>query len=328
MAEVARIAGTSTQTVSRVLRDHPHVSEYTRQRVLDAVHQTGYRRTSIARALTSGRTMTIGIVTYESDSLYARSAIVLGVQRATRDHGYSLSAAGTTSLSSAAIGQAIARLREQSVDGLVIAVPIEDDPDLVALTEDVPTVVVDGLGALSDEVVAVDQVAAGRMATEHLLQLGHDTVWHVAGPSAWTDTARRIEGWAAALEDGGRTVSPVLYGDWSPASGYRNGQVIARLPDAPAVFVASDEMALGLMRALKDMGRRVPGDVSIVGMDDIALSEFFDPPLTTIRQPFQDLGRRAVEHVLALVDDPDAKPESLWIKPELIVRTSTAPPPS
>jgi DNA-binding LacI/PurR family transcriptional regulator len=328
MAEVARIAGTSTQTVSRVLRDHPHVSEYTRQRVLDAVHQTGYRRTSLARALTSGRTMTIGIVTYESDSLYARSAIVLGVQRAARDHGYSMSSAGTTSLSSAAIGQAIARLREQSVDGLVIAVPVEDDPDLMALTDGVPTVVVDGLGALSDEVVAVDQVAAGRMATEHLLALGHTSIWHVAGPSAWTDSARRIEGWTAALEDAGRPVSPVLYGDWSPSSGYRNGQVIARLPDASAVFVASDEMAFGLIRALKDMGRRIPEDVSVVGMDDIALAEYFDPPLTTVRQPFQYLGRSAVQHVLALIDDPDTKPESLWIKPELIVRASTAPPTS
>lgn len=327
MADVARIAGTSAQTVSRVLRGHPSVSEFTRQEVLLAVQQVGYRTTRLARALTTGRSMAIGVVTFESDSLYARSAIVLGAQRAARDHGYSVSTSGTSSLSVAAIAQAIDRLREQAVDGLVVAVPVRDDPALVELTESIPTVVVDGLGAISDEVVAVDQEAAGRKATEHLLSLGHSSVWHVGGPASWTDAAGRSVGWANALRRAGIEPPPVLFGDWSPASGYRNGQVLGRLPEVTAVFVASDEMAFGLIRALREMGRRVPQDVSIVSMDDIALAQFCEPPLTTIRQPFEDLGRAAVDHVVALIDDPAAERERVVIEPELVVRASTAPPP-
>lgn len=326
MADVARLAGTSAQTVSRVLSGHPHVSEYTRQEVLAAVHQTGYRRTGIARALTTGRSMTIGVVYFESDPLYARSTITLGTQRAARDHGYVVSTAGTTSLSTAAIAEAIDRLRHQGVDGLVIAVPVHDDPSLVARTEGLPTVVVDGLGSISDAVVAVDQEAVGRLATQHLLDLGHSTVWHVGGPESWIDATGRSAGWARTLADSGRAAPPILYGDWSPDSGYRNGQVIARLPEVTAVFVASDEMAFGLIRALREMGRRVPEDVSVVSIDDISLAKYCDPPLTTIRQPFENLGRTAVEQVISFLEHPDAQRDDIFIEAELVIRGSTAPP--
>lgn len=328
MADVARLAGTSAQTVSRVLSGHPHVSEYTRQEVLAAVHETGYRRTGIARALTTGRSMTIGVVYFESDPLYARSTITLGTQRAARDHGYVVSSAGTTSLSTAAITEAIDRLRHQGVDGLVIAVPVHDDPSLVARTEGIPTVVVDGLGSISDAVVAVDQEAAGHLATTHLLELGHTTVWHVGGPESWIDATGRSAGWARALKEAGRSAPPILYGDWGPDSGYRNGQVIGRLPEVTAVFVASDEMAFGLIRALKDMGRRVPEDVSVVSIDDISLARYCDPPLTTIRQPFEDLGRAAVEQVIAFLEDPSSRRDDVFIQAELVVRGSTAEPPA
>lgn len=327
MADVARLAGTSAQTVSRVLNGQPHVSEYTRQEVLAAVHQTGYRRTGTARALTTGRSMTIGVVYFESDPLYARSTINLGVQRAARDHGYVVSTAGTTSLSTAAIAAAIDRLRHQGVDGLVIAVPVEEDASLVALTTGTPTVVVDGLGSISDAVVAVDQEAAGHLATMHLVDLGHATVWHVGGPESWIDATGRGAGWARALAESGRVVPPILYGDWSPDSGYRNGQVIARLLEVTAVFVANDEMAFGLMSALKERGRRIPEDVSVVSMDDISLARYCDPPLTTVRQPFEDLGRAAVEQVVSLLQEPPGRREDTVIQATLVVRGSTGPPP-
>ncbi len=327
MSDVARLAGVSAQTVSRVLSGHPNVSDLTRAQVTDAVERTGYRRTSLARALATGRSMTIGVVTYETD-FYSRSAIMLGIQRATRGRGYSVSAAGTTSLATAAVGQAIERLRTQGVDGMVIALPIRDEPSLRELTEGVPTAVIDGLGSSADEIVAIDQVQAGRIATEHLLALGHTTVWHLGGPATWNDAAGRTTGWQQALEDAGRAVPPVLYGDWSAESGYRNGLVLGRLPDVTAVFVGSDEMAFGLIRALVDLGRRVPEDISVVAMDDIALARYCSPPLTTVRQPFQDMGRLAVEHVLALIDDPGAVRESVVVAPELVVRSSTAPPPA
>jgi DNA-binding LacI/PurR family transcriptional regulator len=325
MADVARVAGVSAQTVSRVLSGHPNVNAVTRARVRAAVEETGYRRNSLARALVTGRTRTLGVITHETD-FYSAGALMLGMQTAARAAGYFVSTASTSSLSSAAIEQAAARLLDQGVDGLVIAVPVRDEGALAQVTRDVPTVVVDGMRSLATEIVAVDQVEAGRVATEHLLALGHATVWHVSGPESWNDALGRSTGWRTTLEEAGRDVPPVLYGDWTPESGYRNGLLLGRLPEVTAVFVASDEMAFGVVRGLTELGRRVPEDVSVVGMDDIALAPYAAPPLTTVRQPFHDMGRRAVEHVVALVTDPQAVHEPEVVHPGLVVRASTAPP--
>ncbi len=323
MSDVARVAGVSAQTVSRVLSDHPNVGEATRARVLAAVERTGYRRNRLARALVTGRSRTIGVVTHESDH-YSTSAILLGIQTAARAGGYHVSTATTSSLTTDAIAEVVGRLLDQGVDGLLMAVPVREEASLGHLTRDLPTVVLDGMRSSATEVVAVDQAEAGRLATEHLLALGHDTVWHVAGPESWNDAIGRTAGWRAALTGAGREVPPVLYGDWSPESGYRNGTILGRMPDVHAAFVASDEMAFGVLRALAELGRRVPDDVSVVGMDDIALAAYATPPLTTVRQPFHDIGRRAVEHVLALVDDPATVHEPEVVHPELVVRGSTS----
>lgn len=324
MADVASVAGVSPQTVSRVLRGHPNVSEVTRLQVEDAVEKTGYRRTGLARALVTGRSMTLGVLTHESDQ-YAATAIMLGVNRAARERGYFVSAAGTTSVSPAAITAGVEHLRDQGVDGLIVAVPIWDELALGRVTNGLPTAVIDGASSSEDDVIALDQERSGRLATEHLLALGHETVWHLAGPASWKDASGRTTGWEKALLEAGRTVPPVLHGDWSADSGYRNGLIVARMPDATAVFVSSDEMAFGLIRALVEQGRRVPEDVSVVGMDDIPLARFAHPPLTTIRQPFQDMGRIAVEHVLDAIDDPEMARTRVTIAPELVVRDSTAP---
>lgn len=324
MADVAAIAGVSPQTVSRVLRGLSNVTEITRLQVEAAVEQTGYRRTGLARALVTGRSMTIGFLAHETD-FYARSSMMLGVQQATRQYGYFVSAAGTSSISPASVTEAIERLRDQGVDGFVIAVPIWDEVSLRRATGGLPTAVIDGAGSSADDIVVVDQERAGRIATDHLLELGHDTVWHVSGPASWKDASGRTIGWASALRDAGRSEPPVLFGDWSPESGYRNGLLLARMPEVSAVFVSSDEMAFGVIRALTEMGRRVPEDVSVVGMDDIALARYSTPPLTTVRQPFADMGRIAVEHVVALIDDPEAARETLTIQPELQVRGSSGP---
>lgn len=325
MADVAAIAGVSPQTVSRVLRGLDNVTDVTRIQVEAAVAKTGYRRTGLARALVTGRSMTIGVLTHETD-YYSAASMMLGMQRATRDHGYFVNAAGTASLDPAAIAEAIERLRDQAVDGLVIAVPIRDEGALFALTKGIPTVVIGGVPSDDDETVWIDQELAGRLATEHLLDLGHGTVWHVSGPDAWRDAEGRTAGWRAALAERGIAEPPILFGDWSPESGYRNGLLLGRMNDATAVFVSSDEMAFGVIRALAELGRSVPGDVSVVGMDDIALARFATPPLTTIHQPFKEMGRTAIEHVLSLIDDPTGPREMVLMSPELVVRGSTAPP--
>jgi DNA-binding LacI/PurR family transcriptional regulator len=323
MADVAELAGVSPQTVSRVLRSHPNVSEVTRLQVEDAVDRLGYRRTGLARALVTGRSMIIGVLTHET-AQYSPAAMMLGVRTAARERGYFVSAAGTTSMSSAAITDGISHLRDQGVDGLVIAVPVWDEVSLGRVTDGLPIAVVDGVASSAEDIITLDQEAAGRMATQHLIDLGHETIWHIAGPSAWKDASGRTTGWEAALIEAGLAVQPVLHGDWTAESGYRNGLVIGQLPDATAVFVSSDEMAFGVIRALADLGKRVPEDVSVIGMDDIPLAKFATPPLTTIRQPFELMGRTAVEHVLNAIDDPTAPREGLTIAPEIIVRASTA----
>ncbi len=129
------------------------------------------------------------------------------------------------------------------------------------------------------------------------------------------------------LEAEGRTVPPELAGDWSPASGYRNGLILGRIPDVTAVFVASDEMAFGVIRALHELGRRVPEDISVVGVDDIALAEYCSPSLTTVAQPFAEMGALAVAHLMRYLADPEAAPEPASVEPSLVVRASTGPAP-
>ncbi|MFJ1587973.1 LacI family DNA-binding transcriptional regulator [Streptomyces sp. NPDC088197] len=325
MADVARVAGVSAQTVSRALAGHPNVQDKTRAKVLAAVDQLGYRRNNAARMLSSGRSRTIGVVTLQT-SFYSRTALTLGIERAAQEAGYAVSTATTASLDTSAIESSMLRLADQHVEGVVLAVPlIHVSRQIEQLTSAVPTITVDGSRTSATEVVAVDQSAAARLATRHLLDLGHETVWHVAGPGEWLDAASRSQGWRAVLEAEGRTVPPELTGDWSPASGYRNGLILGRIPDVTSVFVASDEMAFGVIRALHELGRRVPEDISVVGVDDIALAEYCSPSLTTVAQPFAEMGALAVSHLMRYIADPDATLEPASVEPTLVVRASTAP---
>ncbi len=326
MADVARVAGVSAQTVSRVLSGHPNVHERTRVRVLAAVEQLGYRRNNAARVLSSGRSRTIGVVTMRNHSS-SGGRITAGIENAALAVGYTVSVATTPSLDTSAVEAALSRLADQDVEGVVLAVPlIHTNRRIEQLTESVPTVTVDGSRTAATEVVAMDQARVAELATRHLLDLGHHSVWHVAGPAQWLEAVERREGWRLTLEAAGRPVPPVLEGDWSPASGYRNGLVLGRVPDVTAVFVASDEMAFGLLKALHETGRRVPEDISVVGVDDIDLAEYGRPPLTTVAQPFGEMGALAVTHLLRSITAPDTLPEPPTVEPRLVVRSSTAPP--
>lgn len=326
MTDVAELAGVSAQTVSRVLSGHPNVKEKTKVAVLAAVDQLGYRLNSAARTLSSGRSRTLGVVSLATVN-YSGAVMAYGIESAARAAGYTVSTATTASLDAPAIASAMARLVEQAVEGIVLAVPVlSANDDVEALSRRIPTVTIDGSRTESAEVVELDQVAAARLATEHLLELGHQTVWHLAGPLEWLDAASRAHGWRETLENAGRSVPPELHGDWSPESGYQAGLLIGRMPEVTAVFVASDEMAFGVIRALHELGRRVPEDVSIVGFDDIALAAYCSPALTTIAQPFDEIGRRAVAHVLRRIEDPSAAAEPESVSPQLVVRGSTAPP--
>jgi DNA-binding LacI/PurR family transcriptional regulator len=193
--------------------------------------------------------------------------------------------------------------------------------------DDIPAVAVEGGRARKVPVVSVDQVGGARLAVQHLLDLGHETVWHVAGPDDWLEAEGRLKGWREALEAAGRPVPEALTGDWSPRSGYEAG---LRLPaEATAVFVANDQMALGLLRSLSERGVRVPDQVSVIGFDDLPEAEFFNPPLTTVRQDFVLVGRHSIELLLGqLQGDPPVRQRRVVVPATLMPRASTAAPPA
>ncbi|MFU8850207.1 LacI family DNA-binding transcriptional regulator [Micromonospora sp. SL1-18] len=323
MNDVARLAGVSHQTVSRVLNNHPSVRQETRERVLRAVDQLNYRPNALARGLATRRSKVIGVVSFDT-ILYGPAATLLGIERAARAAGYGISIVTLERLDRAGVTSAINALAAQSVAGVVLIAPMVSAA-VHGLPTGVPAVVVEPGGGGELPNVSVDQIAGARRAVEHLLALGHETVWHIAGPRDWLEARDRTDGWRLALEAAGRRVPPVISGDWSPRAGYEIGQTLVDRPDITAVFCANDHQALGLLRALHQRGVRVPDDVSVVGFDDIPEAAYFSPPLTTIRQDFDEVGRRCVAALLELLAaDPSlgrASPPP--VEPTLVVRASS-----
>ncbi|GAA2214046.1 LacI family DNA-binding transcriptional regulator [Nonomuraea monospora] len=324
MADVARAAGVSAQTVSRALRDSPNVNPETKKRVLAAVEQLSYRFNAAAKTLSSGRSHTIGLVLLQSGGYYSRSAVTAGVEAAAGEAGYAVSIATIARLDTGLMERSLSKLADQGVDGIVIAVPlISVTQKMEDITRDIPTVTLDGTRTAGARVLGIDQKEAGRLATQHLLDLGHRQVWHVSGPDEWIEARQRRQGWQECLAAAGIAAPPPLEGDWSPGSGYRQGQVLAMIPDVTAVFAASDEMAFGVIRALRERGRSVPGEVSVVSVDDIELAAYCSPPLTTVRQDFYRSGAAAVALLLDGTDPAAGEP---LVSASLSVRDSTAPP--
>ncbi len=323
MSDVARVAGVSAMTVSRVLNNHPSVRPETRRRVLDAVEELEYRRNPAARALVTRRSLTVGVVAFDA-TLYGQAATIRGVEHAARDAGYFVSIASGKSIDARSIAEVTESLVAQSVEGVVVVAPRASVlQELRDRTLGVPMVVAGGSQRSGLPSAGADQEAGGRRATKHLLFRGHRTVWHVAGPEDWDDARGRLVGWQSALADAGAVEPRVIRGDWSAASGFRAGVEISRHRDLTAVFVANDQMALGVILALKQAGRRIPDDVSIVGFDDIPEAAFYDPPLTTMRQDFEEMGRRSTQLLLGLLDGNEDGSSPLVI-PEFVGRLSTA----
>lgn len=331
MTDVARVAGVSHQTVSRVLNDHPKVSSRTRELVNAAISELGYRPNSAARALATGQSQTLGVITI-AGNFFGPSSTLYAVERAARDAGYAVTVVNLASTDPRAMQEAADRLLAQRVAGIVAVAPLASAVEgLQRLADDVACVVVEGLPGTGDlSVVRVDQVLGARAATEHLLDLGHQSVWHVTGPAPdeWPEAAARIEAWRQVLHERGRAAPPPLPGDWSARSGFEAGQQLARMPDVTAVFAANDQMALGVLRALRESGRRVPEDVSLVGFDDIPEAAYLSPPLTTVRQDFAEVGRQSLRALIAQVQSGARLTSDVVIAPELVVRTSSAPPTS
>jgi DNA-binding LacI/PurR family transcriptional regulator len=326
MADVARRAGVSQQTVSRVLNGHPNVSATTKADVLAAISDLGYRPNAAARTLVTGKTNVLGVISFDT-TLYGPASMLYGIERAAHPD-YFVGIASLPAFDRRSLTQAVDRFLGQAVAGIIVIAPQSDAVDTLAgLASRVPLVAV-GCGATASvPSVKIDNVAGAAMATRHLLDLGHRTVCHVSGPDSWLDARDRLDGWRQALRAAVAPEAETYRGDWSARSGYEIGLRMAARPEVTAVFCANDSMALGFLRAAAERGRDLPRDLSVVGFDDVPEAAYFWPPLTTVRQDFGALGAQALQLLLdqiAAGGEVQAVPPIL---PELLPRFSSAPPP-
>ncbi|MCT2593524.1 LacI family DNA-binding transcriptional regulator [Streptomyces sp. N2-109] len=324
MADVARHAGVSSQTVSRVSNGDAAVVESTRRHVLAAMEELGYRPNSAARALKRGEFRTIGVILFTL-STTGNMRTLEAIANSAADEGYAVTLLPVAAPTQDDIRGAFTRLGELAVDAIIVIMEVHLlDTAKVSLPPHIQIVVADSDAGDRYSVVDTDQAGGARTAVRHLLELGHRSVWHLAGPAESFSAQRRADAWRATLEEAGREVPPVLHGDWSAESGYRAGLALAEEADCSAVFAANDQMALGLLRAFHEAGRRVPEDVSVVGFDDTPGSGSFFPPLTTVHQDFASVGRQCVEGVLRQIRNEEAERGTTLVPTRLVVRESTA----
>jgi len=322
MTDVARLAGVSHQTVSRVLNGHPNVREQTRLRVRAAIAQLGYRPNKAARALVTGRSQQIGVIAQNS-SLFGPASLLGAFESAAAEAGFSVGVRRVNVLDRESIAAAVEHHRDARVAGIVAIAPTASANEALAeVPAGVPLVTVDGDPDRVTPLVTVDQFKGAYDATQFLLESGHETVWHVSGPPDWFDSAGRVQGWRAALVEAGVEEPPLVAADWSAEAGYKAGQMLARMPECTAIFAANDHLALGILRAMYERDRRVPNDVSVVGFDDVPEAAYFIPPLTTVRPDFDAVARETLDMLLAQLADGEVGRTHRTVEPTLVVRAS------
>jgi len=259
------------------------------------------------RARPPRRRGTLGVIATGSS---ASGPVLHGLRAAAREQEYVLSVFSVSNTSGAAVLAAVAGLQLQGVAGIVVL-------DGHLLAELAPVAGIPLVPAAS-----TDQYAGARQATEHLLELGHPTVWHLGGPEEGPVARARERGWRETLERHGAEVPPVVRGDWSARSGFRAGQSLAVESGVGAVFSANDHMALGLLAAFAEAGMRVPRDAHVVGFDDVPEAAYFAPPLTTVRQDYLAAGRRTLATMAARIEGLTL-PAWGTVEAELVVRESS-----
>jgi DNA-binding LacI/PurR family transcriptional regulator len=323
MADVARLAGVSHQTVSRVINGSTSIRPTTKARVEQAIEELGYRPNTAARALVTRRSGIIGIVGTNS-ALFGPSSIQRSVQEAARAAGYFSSLVPLPEVTVEELRSAIDHLARQSVEAIVMIAARADALAVVHSADaGLPLIVVEGDLSGRGLSVGVDQIDGARQATQHLIDLGHRAIYHVSGPMGWTEAEGRLTGYEDAMRAAGLAPLAHWEGDWTPARGYELGRELAKRGDMTAVFVANDQMAIGVLHAFAEARLRVPDDVSVVGFDDIPEAGYLNPALTTVRQDFQAIGQKAIDLVTATLDGSTTSVPLL--PPELIIRDSTAP---
>jgi LacI family transcriptional regulator len=323
--DVAREAGVSVATVSRVVNATGEVTEATERRVREAVQQLDYVPHGGARSLTTRRTHVIGVVLPEMYGDFF-SELIRGVDRTARIAGYHVLVSG--SHSDRAETEAVLQALHGRVDGLVLMMP---GPGLGRLDRSLPrrtpAILLNGAGATAHPTLRVDNRRGARLAVDHLLDLGHRRIAHVSGPETNADAAERLLGYREALA--ARGVAPEarfeLPGDFQEESGYAAGLRLAELVPRPtAVFAANDAMAIGCLAGLRSRGLEVPEDLSLIGFDDVPNARYLTPALSTIRVPIAEVGSRATERLVRMLTHPTEEDvEDEVVVPTLSIREST-----
>ncbi|GGK79861.1 LacI family transcriptional regulator [Ornithinimicrobium pekingense] len=324
MYDVAREAGVSHQTVSRVINDAPNVAAGTSERVREAMARLGYRPSASARSLAARRSRVIGVVTFVGP-YFGPMSTIQGVEAAARARGYT---PHTVSLAGLGLDQArglLDDLLQRDVEGLVVVAPTDEQAGLVdsVIPRELPVLALEAR-LPGRPLVASDNVHGGELAAEHLVSLGHTRIGLVAGPPDWSEARLRTVGFESVLAASGLAPAGKADGDWSARSGYEAWPAL-RDAGVTAVYVANDQMALGVLSALCESGLRVPEDVSVVGYDNTPESGWYYPPLTTVEQEFRRAGEVGIEQLVRLVEGTEVEPEVL-VSPALVVRRSTGAP--
>lgn len=322
--DVAAVAGVSYQTVSRALNHHPNIRPETLARVEAAIHELGYRPNAAARALVRQSSRMIGLLTLPTTD-YGPQTQAIAIENAARDAGYRIVLTNAESTSVEDLAAGLHFMRETGVDALIVSVAETSMLEALSqLTIGVPYVTLEPTGLAFGHSVAIDQQLGTRLAVEHLASLGHRRVWHLRGPQGSIDASARARGFQERTRDLGIVAAGTATGDWTADSGYAAGRELLER-GARAIVVGNDQMALGLMHACREAGLSVPGEVSIVGFDDVPEAPHYPTPLTTVRQEFEEVGAAAMR---VLLDDLAGRAGlvHLRIPPVLVERSSTAAP--
>jgi DNA-binding LacI/PurR family transcriptional regulator len=323
MSEVADLAGVSYQTVSRVVNEMPDVAPRTRERVLKLLSEVGYRPNLTARELANQKSSVVGVVTFGT-RYHGPTQIMVNIEQAAKEMGFSVMFTGIVEESIDEIRRAVTELCSHQVRGVLIHLPIEIElRHLEKVCRDIHLVAVDSDFGFKTASVFVNQELGSRLATRHLIELGHQRIGYLGAPLIWRAAKLRYNGWRKELAAHRLAESGNFEADWTAAGGFSvtRNLIIKHREEISALVVANDQMAIGAIRAFEEQGIRVPDDISIVGFDDIPEAGFIRPPLTTIKQDFARLGKLSVQ---CLVDQLNGK---VWrdqtIRPKLIERSTT-----
>jgi LacI family transcriptional regulator len=325
--EVAARAGVSSATVSHVINNTRYVSDVVKQRVQESMNEMGYRPNALARSLRQGKTQTLGLILPDSSNpFYAELGHALEKSAFLKNYNVILC---NTDSSIAREHLYFDLLLDKQVDGIILNTEEKDPHDIKKrLPVGYPIVLVDrDFSENIFDTVLTDNILGGYLATRYLIELGHRRIACVTGPMSFWGAVNRLQGYQKALAEFGlpEITNSIYYGDFTAGSGHEAAHHLLKLPELPtAVFVGNDMMAIGFLRSSIEMNFRIPEDISIVGFDNLELSMYMHPTITSFAQPKEEIGEKTIQLLLERIENPKAPPQRILIPPRLIIRESTS----